>query len=268
MRNVKGAGENMELQALEPVAAEIDAVVNDFVSRYGFSRMRVINIIEKVFSEMLSRWHKTKVTTLYWDGNLRVFGYFLMPTGYREQKEIHMKKPNPQGWKTIKRMIEQQMRHAADRERYYQATKSTMLGWGIIHRIVPGEKLIVELTLLDQYGESFEVYAECPISRIGDHERRTGAFKTGARRAFWVQAIHPVTLGGTPRLNVMLNRTSRHLPAMLMAEMLGDDRATIRCPRRYPGQKSFLVANMPVPKGVILSVGKELSEHVSVQYIK
>ena len=249
------------------MATDFNAVIDEFVSGYGFSRMQVICTIEKIFSEMLSRWHRVNVTVMYNDGRLRAFGYF-KSNGYCEQREIDLQKPDAKGWKTVKRIIEQNMQLAANNAKYYQASRASMMGWGTISNIVPGDKLIVELTLADKFANTFEIYAECPILRIGRYERLTSAFAPGMRRAFWVRAIHPVTISGTPRLNVTLNRTSKNLPAMLLKEKMTDEELTVRCLRRYPGQKSFLATNKPVPRETILDIENELHEHVCVKYAR
>lgn len=227
--------------------------------------MRVIGILEKVFSEMLSRWHRTQVTVLYADGVLRAFGHFHQLSGYREQREIPLRKPNQHGWNTIRKIVEQQMYLAADVEQYYQVMHATMMGWGLIERIIPGEKLIVHLTLTDRFGETFTVYAECPLKHIGLYERTNKTFSQGNKRAFWVRAIHPVTLGGMPRLNVSLNRTSKNLPVMLLKEMMKDEQFMVHCERRYPGKISVLQTNGHVPRKITRALEEELNETVLIQ---
>ncbi len=243
------------------MSAEFNNIIDGFVDKYSFPRKQVIGEIEKVFSTMLSRWYRMNIIVLYSDSSLKAFGYS-KKAGCYVQREFDLKKDKPRGWQTIKRIIEQNMVRAACSEDYYLHRNVSTIGWGSICDIDPGSKLIVELAL----AKNFEIYAECPITKIGHHERRTAAFSIGEKRAFWVQAIHPVTLNGTPRISVTLNRTSKHLPAMLMMEKMKDKELTVACLHRYPGKKSFLIANKFVPKNVILTVENELHEYVQVKY--
>lgn len=243
--------------------AEFNNIIDEFVDKYGFPRKHVIDEIEKVFSSMLSRWYRMNVAVLYSDSRLCAFGYSKVAGSY-VQREFDLQKAKPKGWETIKRIIEQNMLRAACREEYYLLKNVRTMGWGRISDIDPGNKLVVQLEL----AKKFEIYAECPITRIGRHERQTAAFAVGEKRAFWVRVIHPVTLNGTPRISVTLNRTSKHLPEMLLMEKLKDQELTVKCSRRYPGQKSFMVSNKYIPKNAILEVENELQEYIEVKYEK
>jgi len=240
---------------------EFNNIIDSFVDKYSFPRRQIINEIEKVFSLMLSRWYRMNVVVLYSDNSLKAFGYS-KAEGCYIQREFDLRKAKPRGWQTIKRIIEQNMLKAACREEYYLHRNVRTIGWGNICDIDPGSKLIVQL----QFARKFEIYAECPITRIGGYERRTAAFAIGEKRAFWVRAIHPVTLNGTPRLSVTLSRVSKHLPEMLLMENTQDKKLTVKCSHRYPGKKSFILANKFIPKNVILSVENELHEYIQVKY--
>jgi hypothetical protein len=242
---------------------EFNNIIDGFVDKYCFPRRQVINEIEKAFSSMLSRWYRMNVVVLYSDNSLKAFGYSKTAGSY-VQREFDLQKAKPKGWETIKRIIERNMLMAACREEYYLLKNVRTMGWGRIIKIDPDSKLIVQLEL----AKKFEIYAECPITRIGRHERRTSAFAIGEKRAFWVRTIHPVTLNGTPRISVMLNRTSKHLPEMLLKEKLKDQELIVKCSHRYPGQKSFITANKFIPKNAILTVESELHEHIQVKYDK
>ena len=248
--------------------SEFHNIIGDFVEKYELTREQVIPEIERAFSMMLSRWYKMEVITLYSGGRLQVFGYSKV-NGCYELREFDLLRDTPKkdklrGWNTIKREIEKSMLSAVNREKFYMHRNDKTIGWGSIRDIVPGNKLIVRLELAGK----FAVYAECPFTKIGNHERLTSAFALGEKRAFWVWAIHPVTLNGTPRLSVLLNRTSKNLPASLLKEKVKDRNLTVKCSRRYPGRKSFLTTNKFIPKSAILAVENELREHIEVTYEK
>ena len=238
-----------------------NGIIDEFVDKYSFPRKQVIGEIERVFSSMLSRWYGMNVIVLYSNSSLKAFGYS-KSAGCYVQREFDLQKDKPKGWQTIKRIIEQNMLRAACNEEYYLHRNARTMGWGSICDIDPGSKLIVELAL----AKNFEIYAECPITKIGRHERRTSAFNIGEKRAFWVRAIHPVTLNGTPRISVTLNRTSKYLPEMLLMSEMHDKDLTVKCSHRYPGKKSFLIANKFIPKSMILNVENELHEYIQVKY--
>ena len=245
------------------MSTEFNQIIEGFVDKYSLPRKQVIGEIEKVFSSMLSRWYRMNVIVLYSDSSLKAFGYS-KTAGCYVQREFDLQKAKPRGWETIKRIIERNMQRAACREDYYLFRNARTIGWGSICDIDPGNKLIVQLEL----SRKFEIYAECAITRIGRYERGTSAFSIGEKRAFWVRAIHPVTLNGTPRLSVTLNRTSRHLPEMLLMEEMHDKELTVKCSHRYPGKKSFLIANKFIQKNAILNVENELHEYIQVKYGK
>ena len=253
---------------MEIMINEFHNIIGQFVEKYELTREQVIPEIERAFSITLSRWYKMEVITLYSGGRLQVFGYSKL-NGCYELREFDLLTDTPRkdtlrGWNTIKREIEKNMLSAVNREKFYMHKNDKTIGWGSICDRVPGQKLIVRLKL----AEKFEVYAECPFTKIGSHERLTSAFALGERRAFWVWAIHPVTLNGTPRLSVILNRTSKNLPASLLKEKMQDKDLTVGCSCRYPGRKSFLTTNRFIPKATILEIEDELREHIKITYEK
>ncbi len=245
---------------------DFDKIIDQFVDKYGFPRKRVIIEIERVFSAMLSRWYGMHVAVLHKENGFRAY-VNSKTTGDSLPREIDLYAEKPKGWETFRRAIERNMLEAACIDQYYRHKGARMMAWGTIINIIPGSKLIVQMAL----AEGFGIFAECLLNRISAHERRTSAFAIGETRAFWVKAIHPVTLNDTPRLSVILNRTAKNLPAMLLKEQLEKQKITdiaVRCSRRFPGHKSFITANKFVPKNAILQVENELHEYVQVNFDK
>jgi putative transposon-encoded protein len=90
------------------------------------------------------------------------------------------------------------------------------------------------------------------------------------KRAFHIRRVDPVVLGGIPRLKVMVDRVSKNLVEALLREQIGGtgENITIRCTKRYVGQKSFVVTSKRIPKPAIVAVAKELGEPLQVRFIR
>jgi hypothetical protein len=65
----------------------------------------------------------------------------------------------------------------------------------------------------------------------------------------------------------MVDRVSKTLVETLLKEQLGysAEKMTIRCTKRYVGQKSFVVTSRRIPKPAIMAVTRELKEHMQVR---
>ena len=107
------------------------------------------------------------------------------------------------------------------------------------------------------------IIAECPLNRIGVHERNTVA--VGQRRAFHLRRVDSVKLHGITRVKVVVDRVSKNLVTTLLNEQL-DTTAQVHlyCVKRYVGHKSFVKASGFLPKQIILIASKELHEHIQV----
>jgi hypothetical protein len=138
--------------------------------------------------------------------------------------------------------------------------------WGEITACDAEQNLYVETEVIA--GE--RVTAICPVNRIGMHERHSGNFAIGRRRAFHLRRVEPVLLNGTPRLKVVVDRVSKTLVETLLRSQLGPDaeRIKIHCSKRYVGQKSIVYSTRRLPKSAILAVDRELKERVQVKIVK
>jgi hypothetical protein len=137
--------------------------------------------------------------------------------------------------------------------------------WGEITGNDSESNLHVEIKIAD--GE--KITAICPLNRIGVHERDRGHFMIGLRRAFHIRRIEPVSLNGTGRLKVIVDRVSKTLVEELLKEQLTEaaEKIHIRCTNRYVGQKSFVLTSKRLPKSAITFAAKELGEHIQVRYV-
>lgn len=235
---------------------QYDEIVNAFVDKYGLTRGQVVAEIEKTFSAMLSAWHKTPTIVLFGDDQLRAVKYIL---DHGEQTQSLVDLTLMRGWNTIRRIIDKNLSQAAclhDVAHYKR--KEHEMRWGeIIRKNENGFLVEVEIE------EGEPIIAECPLNRIGIHER--SGFSVGQRRAFHLRKIEPLSLRGISRMQVTVDRVSKNLVTTLIKEKLGNDRGIhVYCSRRFVGHKSFVEASEFLSKQVISAVSQELREHVQV----
>ena len=237
-------------------------IISLFTRKYGLTRSEVIVEIEKIFSEILSRRYRCEVmAVLQHDLQLVVVAY-TGAGGTVQQRVIELN--NIRGWNTIRRHLEKTLLKASvlketRQYKYYEQE----LRWGEIIAIDAERNYHVELEVIP--GET--VTAVCPLNRVGLHERSSGNFSIGEKRAFHVRRVDPVFLNGTPRLKVVVDRVSKTLVEGLLKEQLGysAENMAIRCTRRFVGQKSFVVTSRRIPKPAIMAVTRELNEHMQVR---
>ena len=233
-----------------------------FTRKYGLTRREVIVEIEKVFSEIFSRWYGCEVmAVLQKDMQLEVVAYN-EAGGIVQQRVVELN--NIRGWNTIRKHLEKSLLKASvlkqtRQYKYYERE----LRWGEITAIDAERNYHVEMEVIP--GEA--VTAVCPLNRVGLHERCSGDFAIGEKRAFHIRRVDSILLNGTPRLKVMVDRVSKTLVETLLKEQLGfsDGNMIIRCTKRYVGQKSFVVVSRRIPKSAIVAVKQELNEHMQVR---
>ena len=114
------------------------------------------------------------------------------------------------------------------------------------------------------------ILALCPLNRIGLHERSTGRFQVGQRRAFHLRRVEAMERNGIARVQVVLDRVAKTLVETLLNEQLGTeaDRIRFHCLKRFVGHRSLVVTDRRLPKAAILSVDHELRERVEVRILR
>ncbi len=237
-------------------------IISLFTGKYDLTRNEVVSEVEKVFSEILSRRYGCEVMTVFrQDLQLEAVAY--NETGGIVQQRI-VELNNIRGWNSIKRDLENNLLKASvlKQTRQYKYYEQE-LRWGEIIAIDAEKNYHVEIEIFP--GET--VTAVCPLNRVGIHERSSVGFSIGTKRAFHVRRVDPVFLNGTPRLKVVVDRVSKTLVEGLLKEQLGysAEKMTIRCIRRFVGQKSFVVTSRRIPKPAIMAVTRELKEHMQVR---
>jgi len=233
--------------------------------KYGLSKIEVMEEIQAVFSTMLSRWYRFEVMTFFReDFNLEAMAYN-DPGGVVMQRLVELSEIKGRG--TLKRQLETNLAKAAvlkKTARYKHFEKELL--WGELTACDAEQNLYVETEVIA--GE--RVTAICPVNRIGLHERHSGDFAIGRRRAFHLRRVEPVLLNGTPRLKVVVDRVSKTLVETLLRSQLGPaaERIKLRCLKRYVGHKSIVFSTGRLPKSAIIAVDRELKERIQVKIVK
>ncbi len=238
-------------------------IISMFADQYGLTKSEVMAEIEKVFSDILSGWYGFEViVAFHHELQLEVVSYNKID-GVILQRGIDLTKIR--GWNSIKKHLKMSLLKASilkqtRQYKYYERE----LRWGVITAIDCNRNYHIETEVIP--GET--ITAVCPLNRIGVHERCSNNFSIGMKRAFHVRRIDPVFLNGTPRLKVMVDRVSKTLVETLLKDQLGyyAEKMTLRCTKRYVGQKSFVVASRPIPKSAIIAVKQELNERMQVRF--
>jgi len=236
-----------------------------FAEKYGLTINEVMVEMEKVFSAILSQWYRVEVMAIFrYDLKLEAVAYNKVG-GVILQRGIDFKKMR--GAKSIVRRLENSLSLAAvlKQTRQYKYYEKE-IRWGEIAIVDREKNYHVEIEIVP--GKT--ITAICPLNRVGLHDQSSLSFSVGMKRAFHVRRVDPVVLGGIPRLKVMVDRVSKSLVEALLREQLGSaaENITIRCTKRYVGQKSFVVTSRRIPKAAIVAVAEELGEPLQVRFIR
>lgn len=240
-------------------------ILTSFALKYRMTITEVMTEVERTFSSMLSEWYGLEVMVHFRDDLQLEAVAYNRTGGVIKQQLIDISKMR--GLNTLKKHLEKDLGKVAlfkqiNRYKYHEKE----LRWGEVTardsegnfhvetEIIPGEKIL----------------AMCPLNRIGLHERDTRSFAIGMKRAFHLRRIDPILLNGTPRLKIVVDRVSKTLVETLLTEHLGTstDNISIRCTKRYVGNKSFVLTSRKLPKSAIIAVTRELGEKMEVRFLR
>lgn len=239
-------------------------IINSLTTKYRLTSSEVMTEIEKIFSSTLSQWYRVEVMVFFRDDlQLEAVAYNNVG-GVIMQRMIDL--TTMRGFNTLQKNLEESLAKAAllkqtKSYKYYEKE----LRWGEITACDNENNLYVEIEVVP--GE--KITAVCPHNRLGLHERDSDKFSLGQRRAFHLRRIDPVSLKGTSRLNVVVDRVSKTLVETLLYDYLGSsvENISLRCMNRYVGQKSFVFTSKKLPKAVIVAATRELGEHIEVRFL-
>ena len=243
----------------------MQSIIFSLASRYALSAAEVTQEIESAFARQLSQWYRQEVMVFLREGmQLEVVTYGKR-NGLPVQQILDL--PAVLSRKQFTTILENHLAMASvvKQVRLLKGFERRLL-WGEVVRNRIGDHLLVETEIIP--GEP--IIAICPVNRIGLHERHTGRFQPGQRRAFHLRRIEPVLVNGTPRTKVVLDRVSKTLTENLLRHHLGDaaHRFQLRCPTRYVGHKSIVLTTRRLPREVIIAVDRELQERIEVRIVK
>ena len=243
----------------------MQSIIDSLAARHGLSKTEILQEIESAFSIILSRWYRLEVLAFFReDLHLEAVAYNTVG-GVILQRVLDL--PAILSRNTLRKYLEEHLNMAAvfKLARRYKSFEKNLL-WGEVTGCDLEYNLYVETEIIP--GE--RIIAVCPLNRLGLHERYGGHFGVGQLRAFHLRRVEPVSLKGTPRLKVVLDRVSKTLVETLLRDHLEFDaeQVKLRCVKRYVGHKSIVLATKQLHKKAIIAVDRELKERVEVQIVK
>ena len=243
----------------------MQSIILSLASRYALSPAEVIQEIESAFARQLSQWYRQEVMVFLREGmQLEVVAYG-KKNGLPVQHILDL--PAVLSRNQFKTILENHLATAAviKQARLLKGFERRLV-WGEVVRNRTGDHLLVETEIIPDE----PIIAICPLNRIGLHERHTGRFQPGQRRAFHLRRIEPMLVNGTPRTKVVLDRVSKTLTENLLRHHLGDSahRFRFHCLTRYVGHKSIVLTTRRLPREVIVAVDRELQERIEVRIVK
>lgn len=242
----------------------MQSIIVSLAARHSLSKTEVIQEIESTFSIILSRWYRLEVIAFFReDLHLEAVAYNKVG-GVTLQRVVDLPKLFPRD--SLWQFLEEHLTKAAVFKlvRRYKPFEKILL-WGEVTGYDFAQNFYVETEIIP--GE--RITAICPLNRIGSQERQGIRFSIGQRRAFHLRRVEPISLNGTPRLKVVLDRVSKTLVETLLRDQLGPESdRKLRCIKRYVGHKSIVLTTRRLPREAILAADRELRERVQVQIVK
>ena len=243
----------------------MQSIIASLASRHGLSRAEVLVEVESAFTTLLSRWYRRDVLVHFrQDLGLEAVAYARV-NGIVHQRVIDL--PALLGRARFSDFLEQRLETAGvcGQVRRYKPCEHNLLWGEIVGSDAEGNLRVVAEILPGE-----PVLALCPLNRIGVHERCTGGFQLGQRRAFHLRRVEAMERNGIARVQVVLDRVAKTLVEALLREQLGAeaDRIRYHCLKRYVGHRSLVVTDRRLPKAAILSVDHELRERVEVRILR
>ncbi len=239
--------------------------IQQFASQYSLTRNEVLAEIEAVFSSILSQWYGLN-TMVFFQKDLEMeVVLYIQINGTTVQRFVDFREIR--GANTLLKNLNIALSKAAiikqtKKYKFYERE----LRWAEVLACRPSGEILVEVEIVP--GEV--VIAVCPLNRVGVHERkRLQSFGIGQRHAFHIRSIAPVSVAGTPKMKIIVDRVSKTLVENLLREQLGADseEITIQCLKRYVGHKSFVLTSKRLPKSAIVAVSEELDERIQVRFV-
>jgi hypothetical protein len=234
----------------------VELPLDELAHKYGLPKPVVMDVAETAIANSLTKTFRSPVTCRV-DGNgLRLIAYL----GSNDPKAVELMTISKKLRRDIAYTVELELQKRQTlyefhsmRELQGQVIKAT------ISRIADNHTLYAILEVNDLLNPVI-LLGECSLINQPPHER--WRYRVGESRTFFVSSVRPVSGRGYARVRIILNRTSRELPARMLGQLTGVD--GIKCQRRVAGGFCEIVTPRRIPKSAINTVGKELREHVQV----
>jgi hypothetical protein len=243
----------------------MQSIILSLANRHALSTAEVIQEVESACALFLSQLYRQEVMVFLREEMRLVIVAYSKKDGLPVQQILDL--PAVLSRKQFMAFLEDHLATASviKQVRLLKGFERRLL-WGEVVRNTAGYPLLVETEIIPDE----PIIAVCPLNRIGLHERHTGRFQRGQRRAFHLRRAEPVLVKGTPRAKVVLDRVSKTLTENLLRHHLGNaaDRFHFRCLKRYVGHKSIVLTTRRLPREVIIAVDRELQERIEVRIVK
>ena len=230
--------------------------LDELAHKYGLPQPVVMDVAETAIANTLTKAFRSPVTCRVDCNELRLIAYL----GSHDPKAVELETISKKLRRDIDYTVELELQKKqalyefhSMRELQGQIIKAT------ISRIADNHTLYAMLETHDLLNPVI-LLGECSLINQPPHERCL--YKVGESKVFFVSSVRPVTRRGYARVRIILNRTSRELPARMLGQLTGVD--GIKCQRRVAGGFCEIVTPLRIPKSAINTVGKELQEHVQV----
>jgi hypothetical protein len=234
----------------------VELPIDELAHKYGLPQLAVMDVAETTIANTLTKAFRSPVTCRVDSNGLRLIAYL----GSNDPKAVELKTISKKLRRDIAYTVELELQKRQTlyefhsmRELQGQVIKAT------ISRIADNHTLYAMLEINDLLNPVI-LLGECSLMNQPPHERCR--YHVGETRTFFVSSVRPVAGRSYARVRIILNRTSRELPARMLRQLTGVD--GIKCQRRVAGGFCEIVTPRRIPKSAINTVGKELREHVQV----
>jgi hypothetical protein len=235
----------------------------ELLQKYGLPERVTADAVEVAVARALSQAFGMDMLVRL-EGSLEVIAWRRDATDERDLIRIE-----PAG---LSKQLQRQVRHHVERE---LEKRQVLREWETLRalrgQVVFGETirvkrdgcLMVALGLEDTF-RSLILVGECPLRAQPPRER--ALYHTGDIRSFLVTSVLPVQARGRARVRILLSRSSKDLPVVLLRERAGQK--DIRCRRRIAGAFSEIETRHWLPREAIQAVGRELGERIIIRVLE
>lgn len=224
--------------------------------KYRLPESIVLATVERAITSTLARAYRMPVTCQIHEGKVHI----VTLSGLHDPMVIDLERISKKLRRDISYNVELELqkRQVINEFHSMRELQGQVIN-GTISRITNNHVLFVMLEINDIVNPVI-LLGECPLLNQPAHER--SLYRIGDTRKFLVTSVRPIAGRAFARVRIVLNRTSRQLPAQLLYQLTGV--IGIKCQRRIAGGFSEIITPKRIPKTAINVVGKELHEHIQV----